>query len=143
MPTLPTIEAARLEAAQVAALGDVLEAASGRRLTAPLEVSLMSGGRSNLTYRVRAGSEQWVLRRPPLGHVLETAHDMAREYRVLDALQNSAVPVPRTVCHVTDPSVLGADFYVMELIDGRVFRTAAEMATLAPDEAVTLSHAFI
>ena len=58
-----------------------------------LDFSLISGGRSNLTYRVRAADASWVLRRPPLGHVLPTAHDMAREYRVLSALADTDVPV--------------------------------------------------
>ena len=53
-----------------------------------LAFSLISGGRSNLTYLVEGGGRSWVLRRPPLGHVLPTAHDMAREYRVLAALAN-------------------------------------------------------
>ena len=53
---------------------------------APLRFELIAGGRSNLTYRVRSGEASWVLRRPPLGHVLPTAHDMTREYRVLSAL---------------------------------------------------------
>ena len=55
----------------------------------PLELGLISGGRSNLTYTVRGGDRIWVLRRPPLGHVLPTAHDMAREYRVLAALADT------------------------------------------------------
>ena len=60
----------------------------------PLTAELIAGGRSNLTYGVTDGEHRWVLRRPPLGHVLPTAHDMGREFRVLDALAPTDVPVP-------------------------------------------------
>ncbi len=85
---------------------------------APLSVSLISGGRSNLTYKVSSPSAAWVLRRPPLGHVLPTAHDMAREYRILTALAPTDVPVPRTLALCEDSTVNGAPFYVMEYCEG-------------------------
>ena len=85
---------------------------------APLAFELIAGGRSNLTYRVRGEGRDWVLRRPPLGHVLPTAHDMAREFRVLSALRDTKVPVPRTVALCTDTEVNGAPFYVMEYCPG-------------------------
>jgi len=87
---------------------------------APLRFSFLSGGRSNLTYRVEGGGRQWVLRRPPLGFVLPTAHDMAREHRVLTALYGSGVPVPRTRALCEDASVTGAPFYVMDFAPGIV-----------------------
>jgi aminoglycoside phosphotransferase (APT) family kinase protein len=81
----------------------------------PLRFELLSGGRSNLTYLVHgAGGREWVLRRPPLGHVLPTAHDMAREYRVLTALAKTDVPAPRTFALCEDPSVNDYPFYVMQ-----------------------------
>jgi aminoglycoside phosphotransferase (APT) family kinase protein len=86
----------------------------------PLAFSFLSGGRSNLTYRVEGGGRAWVLRRPPLGHVLPTAHDMAREHRVLSALQGTGLPVPRTRALCTDESVNGAPFYVMDFAPGVV-----------------------
>jgi aminoglycoside phosphotransferase (APT) family kinase protein len=86
----------------------------------PLSFELLSGGRSNLTYLVRGAGRRWVLRRPPLGHVLPTAHDMAREYRVLSALADTAVPVARTFALCEDEQVNGAPFYVMEYRDGVV-----------------------
>jgi aminoglycoside phosphotransferase (APT) family kinase protein len=141
--TSTTADLAQLDAGQQTRLTQVLEVALGRPLSGTLKVSLLSGGRSNLTYRVRAGDEQWVLRRPPLGHVLETAHDMSREYRVIDALQGSRVPVPGTVCYVADPSVLGAEFYVMDLVEGTTFRTEYDMLTLTAAQARALSYAFI
>ena len=81
---------------------------------APLRFALIAGGRSNLTYRVHAGPRRFVLRRPPLGHVLPTAHDMTREFRVLAALTDTGLPSPRPYALCEDPSVNGAPFYVME-----------------------------
>jgi len=86
----------------------------------PLTFELISGGRSNLTYLVRGGGQEWVLRRPPLGHVLPTAHDMAREYRVLSALANTDVPAPRPIALCEDPSVNDMPFYVMQYCPGVV-----------------------
>ena len=83
-----------------------------------LHFELISGGRSNVTYLVRGGACHWVLRRPPLGHVLPTAHDMGREYRVLAALAGTAVPVPRPLALCDDASVNDALFYVMEYRPG-------------------------
>jgi aminoglycoside phosphotransferase (APT) family kinase protein len=91
----------------------------------PLRFELLSGGRSNVTYRVHAPSGRvFVLRRPPLGHVLPTAHDMAREYRVLAALADTDVPVPRPFALCEDPGVTGAPFYVMEYRPGVVLEGA-------------------
>jgi aminoglycoside phosphotransferase (APT) family kinase protein len=89
--------------------------------TGPLRFSLISGGRSNLTYRVENDHGScWVLRRPPLGHVLPTAHDMEREFRVLSALADTDVPVARPLALCGDPSVNDAPFYVMEHAPGVV-----------------------
>ena len=110
---------------------------------APLSAELIAGGRSNLTYRITDGGHTWVLRRPPLAHVLPTAHDMAREYRVLRALADTEVPVPRTLALCEDRDVNGAPFYVMELVDGVILRTADELATLSPDQAAACSRQLI
>ena len=110
---------------------------------APLRATLISGGRSNLTYAIGDGTHEWVLRRPPLGHVLPTAQDMAREYAVLRALQNTDVPVPATLAFCDDERVNDAPFYVMELVDGVILRTGAEIATLSPDDARRCSEALI
>jgi aminoglycoside phosphotransferase (APT) family kinase protein len=99
-------------------LADVLYDPRWRECT----VALISGGKSNLTYRVGCDAGEVVLRRPPLGHVLPTAHDMAREYRVQTALSGTLVPVPRTL-HLADAdSVLGVPFYLMERVLGHVCR---------------------
>lgn len=89
-----------------------------------LSFTLISGGRSNLTYLVRGGGRVWVLRRPPLGHVLPTAHDMTREYRVLSALAGTDVPAPRPIALCEDPSVNDMPFYVMEYCPGVVLANA-------------------
>ena len=86
------------------------------------QVALISGGKSNLTYRVGCDAGEVVLRRPPLGHVLPTAHDMVREYRVQSALAGSVVPVPRTLYLAGPDSVLGAPFYLMERVVGHICR---------------------
>ncbi|GAA4211781.1 phosphotransferase family protein [Actinocatenispora rupis] len=93
-----------------------------------LRAEVIAGGRSNLTYRVTDGTSRWVLRRPPLGHVLPTAHDMGREYRVISALGATAVPVPEALLLCTDETVLGAPFYLMAEVPGVVLRTAADYA---------------
>ena len=88
---------------------------------APFTYELIAGGRSNLTFRVTdANGTRFVLRRPPLGHVLATAHDMAREHRIIRAVGHTGVPVPRCLGLCTDESVNGAPFYVMSFVDGVV-----------------------
>ncbi|MGX1268978.1 phosphotransferase family protein [Streptomyces phaeoluteigriseus] len=99
----------------------------------PLTGRLIEGGRSNLTYAVTDGGSRWVVRRPPLGHVLATAHDMRREHRVIDALHPTSVPVPRPVLLCEDDDVLGAPFYVMEFVDGTPYRTADQLVPLGPE----------
>lgn len=100
----------------------------------PLRFEIIQGGRSNLTYTVTdADGRRLILRRPPLHGVLESAHDMGREHRILTALAGSAVPVPTCVGYEPDPAVTGAPFYVMEHVDGVVVRTASDgSALLAP-----------
>ncbi|MFF1378198.1 phosphotransferase family protein [Streptomyces sp. NPDC058308] len=98
----------------------------------PLTARLIEGGRSNLTYAVTDGATRWVVRRPPLGHVLATAHDMKREHRVIAALHPTDVPVPAPVLLCEDDTVIGAPFYVMEFVDGTPYRTAEELAPLGP-----------
>jgi aminoglycoside phosphotransferase (APT) family kinase protein len=100
---------------------------------------LLAGGKSNLTYEISDGVTSWVLRRPPLGHVLATAHDMAREYRVMSALAGTGVPVPATYAHCRDETVLGAPFYVMQKITGTPFRSAAELEPLGAARVRTIS----
>ncbi|MGW5707076.1 phosphotransferase family protein [Amycolatopsis sp. SB7-3] len=97
-----------------------------------LSGQVVEGGRSNLTYIVGDGRSRWVVRRPPLGHVLPTAHDMGREYRVISGLHGTAVPVPETVLLCEDTGVIGSRFYVMEFVEGTPFRSDTELAALGP-----------
>jgi aminoglycoside phosphotransferase (APT) family kinase protein len=85
-----------------------------------LTATIVGHGRSNLTYRLEDGAgARWVLRRPPLSHVQPTAHDMAREFRVISAL-TGRIPVPKTYALCDDPEVIGAPFYIMECVEGLV-----------------------
>ena len=102
---------------------------------APFTFDLIAGGRSNLTYRVTdAAGTAYALRRPPVSHVLATAHDMAREHTVISALQGTGVPVPRTLGLCTDTDVNGAPFYVMSFVEGHILRD--EQAAAAVPESV-------
>lgn len=102
-------------------------------MTPPLRFELIAGGHSNLTYRViDADDRHWVLRRPPLGHVLATAHDMARESRIIGALADTDVPVAPVVGLSADDSVNGAPFYVMEFVDGIVVRHVPDAEAIEP-----------
>ena len=107
-----------------------LEALAAHLDLGPLSGELVAGGRSNLTYLVCDERRSWIVRRPPLGHVLATAHDMAREYRVMTALADTDVPVPRTYSLCEDETVVGAPFYVMQNVVGHVYRTAKAAADL-------------
>lgn len=96
-------------------------------VTTPLEFTLIAGGRSNLTYRVRdARGATYALRRPPTSHVLPTAHDMVREFTVISALYPLRVPVARPLALCTDESVNGRPFYVMEFVEGAIVRDRAQ-----------------
>ena len=107
-------------------------------------VHLIAGGRSNLTYRLEfpAPSDpgRLVLRRPPLGHVLPTAHDMTREYRLISALHGTSIPVARPVAFCSDTEIVGAPFYVMEYVDGVVVRTRDQAAMITPEQARLVSE---
>ena len=104
-------------------------------LQPPLAFSLIAGGHSNLTYRfVDQAGAAYVLRRPPLGNVLESAHDMGREHRIIAALQGSEVPVAPALGLCADAAVNGAPFYVMGYVEGAVLHDAEAAELLqAPD----------
>ena len=103
-------------------------------VTAPLRFELITGGASNLTFGVTdATQRKVVLRRPPISHVLASAHDMKREHRVISALAPTAVPVPPALGLCTDAEVNGADFYVMEFVDGSVVFDRGDGQAVAPE----------
>jgi aminoglycoside phosphotransferase (APT) family kinase protein len=113
---------------------------TGTRVTVT-DIRLIAGGRSNLTYRLTLDTgRQLVLRRPPLGHVLPTAHDMSREFRVISALAGTNVPVAGPVAYCADGEVIGAPFYLMDYVPGQVLRTGADTAALTAAQNAKLSE---
>ncbi len=100
----------------------------------PLTSELVSGGRSNLTYAVTDGTHRWIVRRPPVSGLTPSAHDVAREWRVTQALQYSAVPVPPAIALCEDPAFIGAPFAVSAFITGVVVRTRAQLDTYTDRE---------
>ena len=109
----------------------------------PLRLSRIAGGRSNLTYAVTDGVSRWVLRRPPLGVLTPTAHDMHREYRVVAALGPTDVPVPRAVSYCADLDVLGVPFAVTSYVDGVVLRDGNEAVALPHEDARRCADALV
>lgn len=108
-----------------------------------LEAQLVAGGKSNLTYVVGDGRRSVIVRRPPLGHVLATAHDMVREHRVITALHDTPVPVPETYAVCPGDEVIGAPFYVMERVAGTPYRLAAQIEPLGPERTRAISERMI
>ncbi|MFD4292915.1 phosphotransferase family protein [Rhodococcus sp. NPDC058505] len=101
---------------------------------APLTFTRIGNGQSNLTYRVTdSGGSSWVLRRPPLGHLLASAHDVAREYRILSALQGTGVPVPKALALTEDPAVTDAPLMLMSHVDGIVVDSIGVAKELTPE----------
>ena len=127
----------------LAALQDWLERERPELVTGPLSASLITGGKSNLTYTLSAGSRDYVVRRPPLGHVLATAHDMGREYRVMAALAPTNVPVPQMIAHCEDTEVIGAPFYVMEKVTGTPYGRASQLEPLGPERTRAISERMV
>ncbi len=113
-------------------------------LQRPLRFELIAGGRSNMTFTVTDGAgTRFVLRRPPMGELLPSAHDMAREHRLMDALRDSPVPVPRMIGLCQDEAVNGRDFYVMHYLDGIIVRDVEIGQTIAVETRNTMCHELI
>jgi aminoglycoside phosphotransferase (APT) family kinase protein len=113
----------------------------GIEVETPLHVEQIAGGRSNLTYRLTdAAGATWVLRRPPTGHVLATAHDMRREWQFISAFHPTPVPVPEPVALCEDESVIGAPFYVMGFVDGVVVSDHERARSLTEDARSLVSY---
>lgn len=118
----PSFDAEALRAVLVARFGP-----------AEMRLTPTSGGQSNPTYFLDYGAERWVLRKQPAGPLQAKAHAIDREYRLLQALHPTDVPVPRPVHYHADPGTLGTPFYLMERVEGRVFDDARMEAMPAPD----------
>ncbi|MEZ0363631.1 phosphotransferase family protein [Mycobacterium sp. pUA109] len=125
----------RLAGLDLAALDRHLHAVGVAR-SGELRAELIAGGRSNLTFLAADDASQWVLRRPPLAGLTPSAHDMAREYTVVAALADTAVPVAPAVTMVNDDTVLGAPFQMVEYVAGRVVRSRRELEALGDAAAV-------
>jgi aminoglycoside phosphotransferase (APT) family kinase protein len=111
---------------------------------AELTARLLAGGRSNLTCLLsQPGGGQWVLRRPPLGHILPSAHDMAREFRTLSFLDGTGFPAPRPLALCTDHSVLGVTFMIYEYVTGAIIADPAVARSLTAGKADVLCRNLI
>lgn len=108
-----------------------------------LEIEQFPGGHSNLTYLLRFGDREMVLRRPPFGSRVRTAHDMGREFRVLSRLQGHYPKAPATLAHCDGPEVIGAPFYVMERVRGVILRDQRAPESATPERMRGLSEAVV
>src|SRR5580700_4005006 len=112
--------------------------------TGRLIVRQFPSGHSNLTYSVKIGEREFVLRRPPFGSKVKSAHDMSREFRVLAKLHAVYPPAPEVLAFCEDESVLGAPFYVMQPIHGIILRkNLPREINLAPEKARQLNESLI
>lgn len=129
----------------VAALTTWLGEAHPELAAGPLSAEVIAGGRSNLTYAVTGARIPLILRRPPLGHVLSSAHDMGREHRVISALAGSAIPVPTAIDLVDDTGgdITGTVFFLMEKAPGRVVVSRKQNAQYTREELRALSFELI
>ena len=112
--------------------------------SAQVEATLLAGGRSNISYKLTdASGSSWVLRRPPLGHIMPSAHDMGREFRVLSGLNSVSYPTPATRGYCEDESVIGAKFMMMDFVDGRVIESAQTASSLSATQAGEISQELV
>lgn len=110
----------------------------------PISLRQFPSGHSNLTYMVQLGSREMVLRRPPFGSKVKTAHDMGREFRVLSRLHSVYAPAPQVLCYCEDESILGVPFYLMEPIHGVILRRdPPPELDFPPEKARYLSESFV
>lgn len=110
----------------------------------PLKATLLAGGRSNVSYRITDSNDSsWVLRRPPLGHIMPSAHDMGREFNVLSGLNSVLFPTPTTRGYCEDEAVIGAKFMLMDFVDGRVIESENTAASLSAQRASEISQELV
>ena len=109
----------------------------------PVDIERVRAGHSNLTFFITRGDDRWVLRRPPRPPFPPKAHDVLREHRLISALYETGVPVPRAVMSCDDDSVIGAPFYVMERLDGVVVRRELPPEMDTPGQAQAAAEAMI
>jgi aminoglycoside phosphotransferase (APT) family kinase protein len=117
---------------------------AGFDTSSTVNATLLAGGRSNVSYKLTDGvNNEYVLRRPPLGNIMPTAHDMGREFRVLSGLNSVSFPTPTALAHCEDESVIGAHFMVMDFVDGLVVSDANDAARLDSHQAERISQSLI
>lgn len=117
---------------------------SKTEFTGTLEISQFRAGSSNLTYLIKAGTDEFVLRRPPFGNTVKTAHDMRREFDVLSKLSAVYRPAPRPILFCDDNSIIGSEFYLMERRHGLIIRgRAPEQLENSPDAQRAVCESFI
>lgn len=120
------------------------ENVAGFDASGPIDAILLAGGRSNVSYRINdASGSSWVLRRPPLGHIMPSAHDMGREFKVLSGLNKVSFPTPTTRGYCEDESVIGAKFMMMDFVDGRVIESAKTAQSLSAQQAGEISQELV
>ena len=112
-------------------------------LSGEIKVSQFPSGYSNLTYMIKVGDREMVLRQPPFGSKVKTAHDMGREYRIFNALHPVYPKVPKPLVFCEDESVIGAKFYVMDRLKGVILRRANPGLEITPEVAPKLCESFI
>ena len=100
-------------------------------------------GRSNITFKIFDDKNSYVLRRPPYGNKLESAHNMSREYRIIDELSKNNLKVPNPIFLYTEKDISDDDFYIMEYIEGKTISDNIEAELLSTDEKITISNSFI
>jgi len=140
------VSAASIDSPRPPRPGEELDAAALQRwlrLDEPVAIEQFPRGHSNLTYLLRAGPREIVLRRPPFGSKVKTAHDMGREYRVLSKLSAVWPRAPRPLFHCDDPSIIGAPFYGMERVRGVILRGSRPDADVSPPQARAIAEALI
>lgn len=115
----------------------------GEPVAGPLELQRIGLGQSNLTFAVSDGTHQWVARRPPVGELVASAHDVAREYRIVAALDGTSVPVPRAVGLCSDPSVCAAPIFVMERSPGQPVDTLEAVEEVPQSQRGSLTHSLV
>ncbi|MEY4899659.1 MAG: hypothetical protein RI895_81 [Actinomycetota bacterium] len=114
---------------------------SGVDDSAKLQTTLLAGGRSNISYKLTdASGSSWVLRRPPLGHIMPSAHDMGREFRVLSGLNSVSFPTPKAQGFCDDETIIGSKFMLMDFVDGRVIESAETAMSLSNVQASEISQ---
>lgn len=116
---------------------------TGIAVSGELRVELISGGRSNLTFKAYDDVTTWVIRRPPTSGLTPSAHDMAREYTVARGLQGTPVPVAKTVAFDADGVALGAPMTVVEFVDGRVIRDQTDLASLSDEQVAATTSTLV